>query len=1410
MRPIVLTLVTLLLCQSSFSQSFWAKRQAGGNVDETLGVVSDIDGNSYSTGYFSTSADINGQSLTVQGLTDIFVSKVNPSGFTEWSVSFGGNQSDRGLGISVDKTGKILVCGFYTGTIDFGNGTSITSNGGQDAFVLKLDEDGQVLWAKGGGSSGNSDRANAVAADSLGNVLITGQFSGDANFDSFNLNASDGTIDAFILKYDADGNELWAKQGTGESLERGMGIATDSEGGIYTTGQFSGDISFDNAYDNNVLNAVFLIKYSPEGNEQWFRTAGGTEESIAYGITSDGVNVFLTGDYGESISILGDGLPITITSGFSQSVFIMSFSPEGDYMWSSSAGSESLVSSRAIDEQDGELGIAGYFRCTFESFSEEYGSGTFNSIGYEDAYAARYSAENGDFLWARNFGSQSDEQALALALLPDGYEVLGGVFKDELMFPTIGFLIGSNLSQVGQFILSYCGDSSYGSFYKLSGDFEQDGFLIKVLTEDRSPYDYFLRENGAECDPTVLDPCIFDSNSSSIDIFNCQDTIPVCLDNLLTYSTLTYPNELGFAHDYEWNNPNGGNSRQVTTEGIFTLEIESEDGCYSYVDEIYVTIAPSVEPALISDNVIVNNEALNTELIEICQGDTALIWATYPDTLSGSWYTWWTEFAPAEDTLTVAEDGSFEIIIVNEYGCSSINEVEIEFIPIAEDFPIEIWFPYDSDSISVCENIADWGVDVRALIEGTDVLYPSEAYVKTWTVNMDANIDPTSSYNFINPVQSGWHVVTVSVEPIVNSCSDLEFLYIDVDSIYIDLLETPDVFLVVTGPSVMCPGDTLVLQIEYTGTLSVTSSIAENFLDSVYITSPGNYSFWTDSIAANGCAGSTSTNHVVSEVSSPQIYTDPPNSVICPGDSVQIMSDNSGDFLWQGPLGSVQGGNSLWVEESGLYFAEVTFYEGCALVSNTLQLTEYATPFLWAEDETVCAGGSTDIWVFSNSLETIEWLPPLSGGDIIQTVFDPGIYSVSVTGCAITTDISIEITALEPEVFISLSDSIPVCSGDSILVIATEGFEEYEWNPAGQGSSQWFGNAGLVSVNAFTDEGCQALSNTLNLTFEPIPPIPTFQYDLPCEGEGMEILISTTLDINVLSGLNGIVISNDSVQEIEQLWSDTTIYAYLASTYCNSDTAALDLTPKPYPDEPVPSTDAPVCTGTDLSLEVLNAEAGVDYIWLTPNGDILQGELVSYGIFDLSQEGEYLTYANMLDCLSDTVGIEVSLFETRLVDLPPDTALCFVDEFFIEADTIFASYLWSDNSTDTIFYPSAENSDQIFLVATDFNGCESVDFINIDFVNCLVNVPNIITPNGDGINDEWIIDLDQPQFYQAIVYNRSGRKVYQSNDNALGWDGTNSQSGEPCPEGTYFYVIQVNDFEGGLIENQGNLTILRD
>lgn len=1406
MKPILTTLTILFLCQSLWSQTYWAKRQAGANVDETLGITSDSEGNSYSTGYFSSSADVSNEMLTVEGLTDIFVSKVSESGVTEWSVSFGGNQSDRGLGIAVDHSGKALICGFYTGFIDFGNGITLTSHGGQDAFLLKLDESGTPLWARGLGSAGNSDRANAVAVDSLGNVFITGQFSGDASFDGFDLNATDQTIDAFVVKYDIDGNAMWVKQGTAESLERGMSLATDNQGAVFVTGQFSGDLTFDILYENNVLNAFFIVKFSADGTEEWIRSAGGTQESIAYGMTSDGTNVYLTGDFGASISVLGGGFPTTITSGYTRAFFIMSFSSNGSLNWSSTAGSEALVSSRAIDYAGGEISVAGYFRCTFDQYSDEYGSATFNSIGFEDAFAARYSAQTGDFLWSRNFGSKTDEKALGVTILPDGLEVICGAFTDHLVLPSASDFSGLSLTTYSLEVASSCEDPNYGIFKLLTGNDGQDGFMVKVLSEERSPYDYFVRPEGGNCEPSVLSPCLYTDENFA---FSCPDSAEICANNAVMFSPMIYSGELGYDYSTVWANPNGVASNTATTEGVFSVFTESVDGCYSRSSELFVAILPSVSPALLSDNVIVNNEALTTQTVEMCDGDTVMVWATYPDSLSGNWQESQSIIASGQDTVPITSDAYYDLVVQNAFGCTATNTIHVDFDPVAQDLPVEILFPFESDSISICENAISWGVPVTAVIEGTTSLYPFDAYDIDWTVNLGAGIGGSAD-SYISPIQAGWHVVTVSVAPDGNNpCNDIDFAYTDIDSVYIDIDEAPEPFVAVTGPSIICPGDTVVLYIDYSGTLGVTNLVTENFTDSVYVTSPGNYHFWVDSIGVNGCEGSYGTSHYVSNISSPQIFTDPPNSVICPNDSVQILSDTQGEFIWQGPLGSVSGTSSLWVQESGLYFAEVTLYEGCALVSNTIQLTEYSTPFLYSEDGFICEGATEEIWVVSNSMETIEWLPPLSGSDGSQEVTQAGIYSVEVTGCEITTDISIEILALEPEVTISPSNPNPVCQGDSILVIASGDFETYEWNPQGEGLSNWFGMEGQVSVTAYTDDGCQANSNTLNLSFEPTPPNPTFQYDLPCEGESIDVLISSNLQVNTLYGLGGAVFSNDSILNIDQLSGDTTLYVYLASAHCIGDTVSLLLSPKPYPSEPIIASNAPVCTGTNLLLEVLNSQPAESYVWLSPNGDVLQGEEVNYGIVDLSQEGDYLAYADLEDCLSDTTAIPVTLFLTRAVDLPPDTSLCFVEGFTLEADTIFASYLWSDNSSDPIFYVTAGTSSPIFLTATDFNGCESMDFTAVNFVDCQVNIPNIITPNGDGINDTWRIELAQPQFYQATVYNRSGRKVYESNDANQNWDGTNSISGEPCPEGAYFFVVQVSDFEGKIVEEQGSLSIMR-
>lgn len=1398
----------LVSAQYLLGQNYWAHYQAGDNVDETLGSAADDDGYTYATGYYSTAATVNNVDLVVNGLSDVYVSKVAQNGSTEWSFGFGGVQSDRGLAIDVDQVGNVLVCGFYTGMLDFGNGIILNSNSGsQDAFVLKLDSNGSPVWARSGGSSGGSDRANAIGIDPFGNVIITGQFSGDAQFGSLNLNSTDGTNDVFIVKYNSEGNELWAKKGTGASLDRGLAITTDNQGGVYATGQFSGDITFDNIYPNNSLNAFYLIKYSPEGLEEWFRWASGTEDCIAYGLTSDGDHAYLTGDFGASMSVLGLGIPITISSGYSESIFILSFDSEGDYNWGSTAGSESLVSSRAIDERDGELAIVGWYNCTFDSYSAEYGEATFNSIGFKDAFMARYDALSGDFSWSRNFGSHTDEEALTVAITSDGYEVVGGVFTDELVLPINGAVLGSIPFIPLSTGTVYCGDDNYGSFIGLGGADEQDGFLIKVLDQERLPYDYQARDPAIACDFSIPNSCI---NYLNPDPFNCQDSVIACPSYNLWYSGMTVLSEyVGYGYTVNWQSPSGSNTSFVTEPGEFVATSISNDGCYTKSDTIFADLYPEAQFPLISDNSVVNDSVLNTEPIFLCPGDSVSIWGHFPDTLNSSWTSAVTgnQF-PGTDTIIVSEGDEFILSVSNQFGCGASNDVYVQFLPTPENLAPIIDFPYSTDTLTFCIN--DVYISVEAFIEGTTDYYPAfNPYNLNWNVEPSSGIGPYNPTGF-GTNQEGWHVVTLITSPVENQCHDVSFEYTVTDSIYIALLELPEVEVNVDGPEVICFGDTLVAYIDYSGNLYSSPNVFENFIDSVYITQPGSYSFSVDSTGANGCYNFTSSGITVSTVSTPQIFSNPPDAVICPGDSVQVLSFNEGEFLWQGPSGNQEGSNSTWVSEPGLYFAEVTFYEGCALVSNTVQISEYSTPFLLSEDGLICEGGSEQIWVVSNSLETVEWLPPLSGNDSIQVVTDPGVYSVSVFGCGVTTEISIEILPFEPEVVISLSDSVPVCVGDSLLVIATGNFDEYIWSPEGDGVSQWFSNAGPVSVSAVSDDGCKDISNTLNLTFEPIPPDPTFQFELPCEGEPMEILVSSNLEVNVLSGLGGFVISTDSIQEIEQLSSDTTIYVFLASPYCNGDTMAIDLSPKPYPAEPIPSTDAPVCTGTNLTLEILNVEPDVEYIWLVPNGDFLNGDLISYGIYDLTQAGEYLAYADLEDCLSDTVGIEVSLFETRQVNLPPDTALCFRPDFMVAPDTLFESYLWSDGSTDSIFNPELESSLTVSLAATDFNGCRSLDIMIIEFADCIIQSPNVITPNGDGINDEWIVGLDQPQFFDVVIYNRWGRLVYESKDFSSFWDGTNYKSGELCSEGVYFYIIRVNDFEGRAFDQQGDITIIRD
>jgi len=243
-----------------------------------LGVCLDKSNNIFTTGYFSYTVDFDpGPGIdehTSPGERSAFLSKFDSNGDFQWARTWGGEEC-AGACIAADSTNSIYVGGWFTGQTDFDpvGGGNVYSNGEYDMFVTKHNSDGEFQYVLALGSD-LYDLVNSLATDGFNNVYITGFFDGTIDFDlgpGVDERTPNKNVDAFLWKVDNSGYHLWVRTWGDTAIDVGLGVAADSPGNAFVSGEFMGICDFDpgpgvDQHSAQAQGDAFLVKYPPDGN----------------------------------------------------------------------------------------------------------------------------------------------------------------------------------------------------------------------------------------------------------------------------------------------------------------------------------------------------------------------------------------------------------------------------------------------------------------------------------------------------------------------------------------------------------------------------------------------------------------------------------------------------------------------------------------------------------------------------------------------------------------------------------------------------------------------------------------------------------------------------------------------------------------------------------------------------------------------------------------------------------------------------------------------------------------------------------------------------------------------------------------------------------------------------------------
>lgn len=517
-----------------------------------------------------------------------------------------------------------------------------------------------------------------------------------------------------------------------------------------------------------------------------------------------------------------------------------------------------------------------------------------------------------------------------------------------------------------------------------------------------------------------------------------------------------------------------------------------------------------------------------------------------------------------------------------------------------------------------------------------------------------------------------------------------------------------------------------------------------------------------------------------------------PDNTICESDtiSIAVLTESGVNYVWEGPNNFTSTDtllqlNNLTVSDQGTYYL-IGYSDGCSgLVADTTSFevtiqSDNSIPLTPLNDLSVCEGqdtvlaadsipGLTYSWTGPNGFTSNEVQPNL---DNVSSAFE-GIYTlvVSHTGCSgeLLNDTTEMTLTVEPSIVIetpTISD-YEICLGDPIQINADS-----------------LGNPD-ITYNWLLPDGA-TISNQAELNIS----------NTDASNIGAYTLILEALNCN-----------------------DQTI----------SEETAFTISAAIAPDNSINySGETSICFNESLSLSVdsLNDH---QYAWLNLAGDTLSGTTLFYNVASSDLEGVYTIISQVEFCnemLENSVAVDVEILdfsdEELIVSQP--APVCEGDSLSLSSNSIaYGDYNWTDPSGNSVgdtsyleLFNVMVSSSGIYTLSVDFP-CpdqrleQTVEVSLLDDEICdsenHIYIPNGFSPNGDLVNDEFIVSGKGIQSYQIQIYNRWGQLVFSSEEITHSWNGT--FNGEDLNSAVFSYQCFVQFTDGSREILNGNISLIR-